>query len=139
MTAHVTVDRPQRPLLHAIWNGMRCRCPNCSEGKVFRAFLKVNDECPACGEALHHHKADDLPPYIAIVIVGHILVGGILHMEMTMQVPPYMYLLTAAPLAVLLPLAMLPSIKGAVVGLQWANYMHGFDPTHRDPTLPDEA
>ncbi len=36
--------------------------------------------------------------------------------------------------ALVMPLAMLPSIKGAVVGLQWANYMHGFDPAHR--TLP---
>jgi uncharacterized protein (DUF983 family) len=35
------------------------------------------------------------------------------------------------PLALIMPLAMLPSIKGAVVGLQWANYMHGFDPAQR--------
>jgi hypothetical protein len=32
---------------------------------------------------------------------------------------------------------MLPSIKGAVVGLQWANRMHGFDASVRDPALPE--
>jgi uncharacterized protein (DUF983 family) len=62
-----------------------------------------------------------------------------LEMEMSMQVAPYVYLLTMVPLALFLPLLMLPSIKGAVVGLQWANYMHGFDPSHRDPAAPDET
>ncbi|HEY0919422.1 DUF983 domain-containing protein [Devosia sp.] len=137
MPIDVTVDRQPRPLLPAVGKGLRCRCPKCGEGKLFRSFLKVNDECPVCGEELHHHKADDLPPYISIIIFGHILVGAMLHMEMTMTIAPYVYLLTLAPLAVILPLAMLPSIKGAVVGLQWANYMHGFDPTFRDPAAPD--
>jgi uncharacterized protein (DUF983 family) len=36
------------------------------------------------------------------------------------------------PLAIILPLAMLPSIKGAIVGLQWALRMHGFDPEHHE-------
>jgi uncharacterized protein (DUF983 family) len=36
------------------------------------------------------------------------------------------------PLGIIMPLAMLPSIKGAVVGLQWANRMYGFDPAKRE-------
>jgi uncharacterized protein (DUF983 family) len=36
------------------------------------------------------------------------------------------------PAAIILPLIMLPSIKGAVVGLQWAKQMHGFDPNFRE-------
>lgn len=116
----------------AIRNGMACKCPKCGKGSLFSAYLKVADTCANCGEELRHHRADDAPPYIAIVIVGHILIGVMLHMEMTWQVDPAVYLYTMVPLAVILPLAMLPSIKGAIVGLQWANYMHGFDPRHRD-------
>ena len=137
MAVEITMDHEHRPLVPALLNGARCRCPKCGEGRIFRAYLKVNDQCPACGEELHYHKADDLPPYISIIIFGHILVGALLHMEMTMTVQPYVYMMTLAPLAVILPLVMLPSIKGAVVALQWANYMHGFDPTHRDPAAPD--
>ncbi len=137
MAVEITMDHERRPLVPALLNGARCRCPKCGEGKLFRAYLKVNDACPVCGEELHYHKADDLPPYISIIIFGHILVGALLHMEMTMTVQPYVYLMTLAPLAVILPLVMLPSIKGAVVALQWANYMHGFDPSHRDPAAPD--
>lgn len=127
-----------RSMARAIWNGLRCRCPNCGKGKLFRAYLKVNDSCSNCGEELFHHRADDFPPYIAIFIVGHVLVGVMLHMEMTQAVSPMTYLLTLVPLAIVLPLILLPFIKGAVVGLQWAVGMHGFDPTQRDPALPDE-
>jgi uncharacterized protein (DUF983 family) len=30
------------------------------------------------------------------------------------------------PLAIVLPLAILPSTKGSIVGLQWATRMYGF-------------
>ena len=116
----------------AVWRGTLCRCPHCGQGKMFSAYLKVADQCDACGEQLNLHRADDFPPYIAIMIVGHLLVGIMLHMEMVWHVNPLTYLYTLVPLAVILPLAMLPSIKGAIVGFQWARYMHGFDPAHRD-------
>lgn len=127
----------KRDLMRAVTNGLRCRCPKCGEGKLFRAYLKVADVCSNCGEELFHHKADDLPPYLAIVIVGHILIGVLLELSATTTLEPFWYLVTLVPLALILPLVMLPSIKGAVVGLQWANRMHGFDPKHRDPALPD--
>jgi uncharacterized protein (DUF983 family) len=123
--------RENRDLGKAMWNGVKCRCPKCGEGQLFRAYLKVNDECPNCGEVFSHHRADDLPPYVAIFIVGHLLVGIMLHMEMVYHVNPAVYLYTMIPLAVILPLMLLPSIKGAIVALQWSKYMHGFDPMHR--------
>lgn len=116
----------------AIWRGLRWKCPHCGQGKLFRSYLKVTDYCASCGEQLDLHRADDLPPYIAIMIVGHVLVAIMLHMEMSGPVNPMTYLYTMIPLAVILPLAMLPSIKGAIVGFQWAKYMHGFDPASPD-------
>jgi len=65
----------------ALGRGLRGRCPACGEGRMFRAFLKVADQCPHCGEELHHHRADDFPAYLVIVIVGHILVPIILTVE----------------------------------------------------------
>ena len=112
----------------AALRGALCRCPHCGQGKMFRAYLKVVDHCDACGEQLNLHRADDFPPYIAIMIVGHLLVAVMLHMEMVWHVNPLTYLYTMVPLAIILPLAILPSIKGAIVGFQWANRMHGFGP-----------
>ena len=116
----------QRSVGQAMWRGTLCKCPHCGQGRMFRAYLKVADNCDVCGEQLNLHRADDFPPYIAIMIVGHLLVGVMLHMEMVWHVNPLTYLYTLIPLAVILPLAMLPSIKGAIVGLQWANGMYGF-------------
>jgi uncharacterized protein (DUF983 family) len=122
----------QRNVGQAIWRGTLCKCPHCGKGKMFRAYLKVRDHCEVCGEQLNLHRADDFPPYIAIMIVGHLLVGIMLHMDMVWHVNPLTYLYTMVPLAVILPLAMLPSIKGAIVGLQWANGMYGFGTGQRD-------
>jgi hypothetical protein len=66
-------------------------------------------------------------PYIVITIVGHVLVIGLLHYEMSgAHVAPWIYLAWTVPAAIVLPILMLPSAKGAVVGFQWAKGMHGF-------------
>jgi uncharacterized protein (DUF983 family) len=118
-----------RSIGRAMWRGTLCRCPHCGQGKMFRAYLKVAEECNVCGEELNHHRADDFPPYIAITIVGHIIIFLMLHMDMAYRVEPITYVWTMVPLAIVLPLAMLPSIKGSIVGLQWANRMYGFGPS----------
>lgn len=94
---------------------------------MFRAFLKVADRCPACGEELYHHRADDFPAYIVILIVGHIMVPLVLAVE-TELAPPFWFGMTVWPaLTGALGLALLQPVKGAVVGLQWALGMHGFE------------
>ena len=111
----------------AMRRGFFGRCPHCGQGHMFRAFLKVADNCPICGEELHHHRADDFPAYLVILIVGHIVVPLVLLVE-THFAPPYWVSLTVWPAAVLiLGLTLLQPVKGAVVGLQWALGMHGFE------------
>src|SRR5664279_1701 len=118
--------------LEAIKRGFFGRCPHCGEGRMFRAFLKVADQCPACGEELHHHRADDFPAYIVIVIVGHILVPIVLLVE-TELAPPLWVGMTLWPAAVVaLSLALIQPVKGAIVGMQWALGMHGFEQAKKD-------
>jgi len=118
----------ERSILLSLLRGARLTCPACGNGAMFRRYLKVSDHCPACGEALHHHRADDAPPYFTIVIVGHIVVGLVLAVEMAYRPPIWVHEAIWLPLTVLLALLLLPVIKGALVGLQWALLMHGFDP-----------
>ncbi|MES1991260.1 MAG: DUF983 domain-containing protein [Pseudomonadota bacterium] len=119
------VDTP-RPLWPAMLRGLKLRCPKCGEGKLFRKYLKVNDTCPNCGEELFHHEADDAPPYFTILIVGHIVVPLMLAVEMAYQPPVWVHMAIWPLLTLGLCLSMLPRIKGAVVGVQWAAKMHGF-------------
>lgn len=118
---------PKRDLWQAMARGLRCRCPSCGEGKIFRAFLKVADNCPACGENLSHHRADDLPAYLVIVIVGHIIVPIALWIETNYAPSMLLQLAFYLPFTLASSLLLLQPVKGSVVGLQWAFRMHGFD------------
>ncbi|MFB9265687.1 DUF983 domain-containing protein [Bradyrhizobium erythrophlei] len=117
----------KRNVWTAMKRGFRCRCPRCGEGKLFRAFLKVDDHCAVCGLDFTPHRADDLPAYLVIVIVGHIVVPTVLWIETDYSPPVWLQLSIYLPLTLFLALALIQPVKGAVVGFQWALRMHGFD------------
>ena len=119
--------QPKRDAWQAMKRGFLGRCPRCGEGKVFRAFLKVADNCSVCGQDFSHHRADDLPAYLVIVIVGHIIVPLALWIETDYAPPVALQLAIYLPLTLVASLALLQPVKGAVVALQWAFRMHGFD------------
>lgn len=123
-----TRSLPSRDTGQAAMLGLRGRCPKCGEGRMFRAFLKVSDSCPVCGEELHHHRADDAPPYVVITVVGHIVVFAMLLVEKTYRPDIWVHIGLWVPLTIILAIALLPPVKGALVGVQWALRMHGFDP-----------
>jgi len=126
-------DRPaDRSVFQAMLRGAKHKCPACGVGALYWRFLKVSDTCPHCGEELHHHRADDAPPYFTVVIVGHIVVALVLLVEMTYRPPLWVHASLWGPLTIILALILLPSIKGALIGLQWALRMHGFDPNATD-------
>jgi uncharacterized protein (DUF983 family) len=127
MTDTVEPGQAERtPLLRAMGRGFLGRCPHCGAGRIFGKFLKVRPHCDVCSLELSHHRADDLPPYIVIFIVGHIVGYFLLETEMNYDVPLW-FQLTFWPLVTLLgSLALLQPVKGAVVGLQYALGMHGF-------------
>lgn len=122
----------ERPLGRSIKRGMLCRCPNCGQGKLFGRYLKVVDSCAACGEEYHHHRADDLPAYLVILVLGHVLVGGFMATDLVFVLPGWVHFAIWAPIGVVASLLALQPIKGGVVGLQWALRMHGFGGAHDD-------
>lgn len=125
-------DQPKRDVWRSIVRGMRGQCPACGEGKMFRAYLKVNDACPPCGEELHHHRADDAPPYLTIFVVGHI-VGALMLMaeEFWPESPLWLHAMLWPTLTLILCLWLLPIMKGGLIAYQWALRMHGFDAAER--------
>ena len=117
----------QRDIGIAVRRGFLERCPNCGKGRLFRAYLKVVDACPVCSEELYHQRADDAPPYITMLIVGHIVVAGVLAAEEAWpQSPMWLGAIIWIWLTFVLSLLLLPRVKGALVGYQWALRMHGF-------------
>ena len=123
---HSEHSEPRPPLLPILKRGLRGRCPHCGEGRMFRKFLKVADACPACGEELNHHRADDAPAYLVIVILGHILVPVVVWVELAYSPPYWVQAALWTPLALLLAVGMLQPLKGAVIAMEWRMGQHGF-------------
>ncbi len=115
-----------RNVWNAMWRGLRNLCPACGRGATFSKYLKVSDACAACGTALHHQRADDAPPYFTMLIVGHVAGGGVLALEKSYAPDMWVHIAIWFPLTIGLSLWLLPRIKGALIGLQWALRMHGF-------------
>ena len=120
------VERAVRP---AMLRGWRRRCPHCGNGPMMKSYLKVRDTCPVCGEELHHHKADDGPAYLTILIVGHIMAPMIIWAFTEFRPDPMVLASVFSVGCVALSLYLLPRLKGAIVGLQWAKRMYGFNKT----------
>lgn len=115
-----------RSLGLALRRGFFSKCPQCGKGKLFRGFLKSVDECSECGLEVHHHRADDLPPYLTIFIVGHIVVAGFMAGEEMMKLSMWAHLAIWVPVTLILCLLLMQPLKGATIGLQWALKMGGF-------------
>ncbi|MEO1773907.1 MAG: DUF983 domain-containing protein [Pseudomonadota bacterium] len=126
---HERHQQTERPLLPALRTGWAGRCPNCNAGPMFERYLSVTPTCGHCGEVLHHHRADDLPAWIVMVLVGHILIPLLIGVENGFAPPLWVHALIWPPIVGGLTLFLLPRVKGAVVAMQWAWRMHGFDGT----------
>jgi uncharacterized protein (DUF983 family) len=120
----------KRDVWTALKRGFRGRCPRCGQGKLFRSFLKVADHCEVCELDFTPHRADDLPAYLVIIIVGHIVVPVILWIETDYSPSVPLQLSIYLPFTLIASLLLLQPVKGAVVGVQWALRMHGFDEDH---------
>lgn len=135
--AHDVHQDAPRDTWRAVKRGLLGRCPHCGEGKLFRAYLKPVDACSECGEEMIHHRADDFPAYLAIFIVGHIVVAGFMATDSWLILESWQHLLIWIPVTIVMTLAMLQPLKGGVIGLQWALRMHGFGGESEEPMLAE--
>ena len=115
-----------REVKPAMLRGWKLRCPQCGTGPIMDGYLTVRDTCEVCNEDLSHQRADDGPAYVTIIICGHILAPLMLFVFERFHPSTTVMVVGFSILFVSLALFMLPRIKGAFVGLQWAKYMHGF-------------
>ena len=108
-----------------IWTIVRralgCACPNCGEGRLFRAYLKQVDACEACGERFGHVRADDAPQWLTILIVGHIVVPAILIVEQTSPWPLWLSMAVWPAVSLALILWTLPRAKALFIAIIWSS------------------
>jgi uncharacterized protein (DUF983 family) len=129
--AYFEQDTAARPLWPALGRGWRTRCPGCGGGLMLDGYLSVRRSCASCGEALHHHRADDMPAWAVILIVGKLLIGTLVAVEVALAPPVWVHWAIWPALTLMLTLWLLPRVKGTIVAFQWATRMHGFGASGR--------
>jgi len=100
--------------------GLSRRCPSCGRGRLFQGFLTIASPCDVCGADNAGYPVDDFPPYLTILVVGHVVAPLLLWTELRYQPPTWLQLAIWLPLTTLLSLLVLPRMRGAVAGLCWA-------------------
>ena len=108
---------PHPPMKTAIWRGLKGLCPACGKAPIFNGYLKVVAACANCRAPLGLARADDAPPYLTILVAGHIIVP--LLFEVDRMGEPSVWLMAAIflPLTLMLCLGLLRPIKGGTVGV----------------------
>lgn len=115
-----------RTIWIALWRGCRDRCPACNGARLFGKFLKPLDHCLACGQDWTYHNADDFPPYIVILVTGHVIVTGMASVEAAFHPPSWVHIALWIPLIIILTIGLIQPAKGGVIAYQWWHGMGGF-------------
>lgn len=106
-------DRPG--LAAVLLRGWRRKCPHCGIGAMFRGYLTIKDHCETCDLPFEPLRADDAPAYFTIAIVGHVVVSGLLALEVYAHPPTWVQLSLWLPATLVMTLGLLPFIKGTVM------------------------
>ena len=125
-TGSLPLIAAERPTGQSLLRGWRRRCPACGDGRIFRGYLKLAEECPHCAEDLRPQRADDGPAYMTILVVGHLMAPLLMIVFETFRPEPWVLISVFSAGTIGLSLFLLPRFKGALVALQWAKRMHGF-------------
>jgi len=102
-----------------MWRGARLRCPQCGARTLFRAYLKLNPQCPRCGADFSRSETADVAPYLTTLIIGLTCMPAIV--ALALNGGPYTeYMLAPALIAAAgLALVLLPRVKGVLAALLW--------------------
>jgi uncharacterized protein (DUF983 family) len=94
-------------------------CPRCGEGKLFDGYLTLAKSCAACGLDYAMFDPGDGPAVFVILIVGFLVSGSALIVEVKYQPPYWVHAMLWLPAIVILSFALLRLVKAILMVLQY--------------------
>jgi uncharacterized protein (DUF983 family) len=101
--------------------GLTCSCPRCGQGRLFDGLVKIRPACSNCGLDYSFADSGDGPAVFVIMIIGFIVVGLALWLEVNYSPPIWLQLIIWIPLAIVLCLWLLRVMKATLIALQYKN------------------
>lgn len=118
------MDEPYYAPVSPFSSGIRSRCPRCGRGKLFKGFLDTKDRCEACELEYSFIDAGDGPAIFIILIVGFIVAGGAMGVEMAYHPDYWVHAVLWLPMTLILPLALLRPFKAVLIAIQYQTQAH---------------
>lgn len=98
---------------------LRCRCPRCGEGRLYRKLLEVRPLCEHCGLDLAQNDAGDGAAALVIMVLGAIIVGLAFWTEFHFGPPLWVHAVVWPVLTVPLAILMIRSTKAGLIAMQF--------------------
>ncbi|HOY78215.1 MAG TPA: DUF983 domain-containing protein [Hyphomonadaceae bacterium] len=103
----------------ALSAGLKCRCPNCGEGRVYRGFLAFKDRCDACGADFTIADAGDGPSFFVMFAALIFIVPSAMFFEFAFRPPGWVHAIIWPPITFAFCLFFLRPVKALLFALQW--------------------
>ena len=113
------------PLWRVLLRGFAKKCPQCGEASVYERYLKPTSGCTSCGTGFNHIRTDDFAPWLTLIVLGHLFVPLVYHLETAYRPPLVLLFSILIPSVILAVLAVLPNFKGAAIALMWSLGLRG--------------
>ncbi len=105
--------------------GLLCRCPRCGEGPLFAGLLTVAPICKVCGLDLAAQDSGDGPAVFVILVLGALVVGLALAVELIFAPPLWLHMVLWPPVIVVGAIALLRPFKATLIAFQYRHRVAG--------------
>ncbi|GGE16074.1 membrane protein [Polymorphobacter glacialis] len=100
-------------------NALRGRCPRCAQGKLFRTFIVFRPKCSACDLDYRAFNVGDGAATFLILIVGAIVTGLAMWLELTRSPAWYVHVALWVPLTIVLTVILMRVAKALLIALEY--------------------
>jgi uncharacterized protein (DUF983 family) len=103
---------------------LRGLCPRCSAKTLYKGLAGFAPNCRACGLDYAAFNVGDGPAAFLILIVGAIVTGLAVWLELAAEPPFWVHILLWLPLTALLVVGSLRLAKGLLLALEYRHRAH---------------
>ena len=98
---------------------LRCRCPRCGDGRLFRNLLEVRARCEHCDLDLAQNDAGDGAAALVILVLGAIIVGLAFWTEFHFNPPLWVHAILWPLITIPLAIVMIRPTKAGLIAMQY--------------------
>jgi uncharacterized protein (DUF983 family) len=103
---------------------LRCRCPRCGKGKLFKGLLTLRPACPVCGLDFGQSDTGDAGAVGVIMVLGAIVIVMAFWVEFHFSPPLWVHAILWPVVTLPLAILMMRPVKAALVAAQFRHRPH---------------